>query len=111
MNDTGWCQNVFNVHASGHDIRQALELSTATHHSAVLRGGAPVALPLADRVGDPLYPRWARPCRTRTLLWAQLGLCSATVTRVGASRPYRWSGGDAIGSVQSAADAVAGVTF
>jgi hypothetical protein len=41
-----------------------------------------VALPLADRAGDPLYPR-----------------------------PYRWSGGDAIGSVQSAADAVAGVTY
>ena len=66
---------------SGHDLRQALEVSTAAHHSAS-KGSAPVRLPLADRVGNPLYPR-----------------------------PYRWVGGDAVGSVQDPDDARAGVNY
>jgi hypothetical protein len=57
---------------SGHDIRQGLEVSTAAYQSA-MRGGVPMALPLADRRGSPIYPRG-----------------------------YRWGGGDSIGSVQSA---------
>jgi hypothetical protein len=56
---------------SGVDIRQALEVSTAAYQSA-MRGGVPMALPLEDRVGSPVYPRG-----------------------------YRWGGGDSVGSVQS----------
>ena len=50
---------------SGADVRAALEVATAAHHSSI-GGAVPVALPLADRSADPLYPR-----------------------------PYRWVGGDA----------------
>ena len=50
---------------SGSDVRAALEVATAAHHSAI-GGSVPVQLPLVDRVSNPLYPR-----------------------------PYRWLGGDA----------------
>ena len=59
---------------SGHDIRQAHEVSTAAYHSA-LAGGLPLTLPLADRTSNPIYPRG-----------------------------YRWGGGDSIGSIQSVAE-------
>ena len=50
---------------SGADVRAALEVATACHHSS-RNGSVPVVLPLRDRRSDPLYPR-----------------------------PYRWVGGDA----------------
>jgi predicted dehydrogenase len=59
---------------SGQDIRQALEVSTATYQSA-MRGGVPMVLPLTDRVCSPVYPRG-----------------------------YRWGGGDSVGSAQSATE-------
>jgi predicted dehydrogenase len=59
---------------SGHDLRQALEVAIATKVS-VLRGSAPVKLPLEDR-SLSLYPR-----------------------------PYRWIGGDFSGSPQSVEEA------
>ena len=57
---------------SGHDIRQALEVSTAAYHSA-MQGGVPIQLPLQNHSRDPIYPRG-----------------------------YRWGGGDSVGSAQTA---------